>query len=78
MPEHPRLSLLNEHYLKAGLSIVDALHNPCKIAPSDRKVLLNCNGINSFDDIMRQCAEEKQVQSAHALLQFMNDRGLLC
>jgi 2-polyprenyl-3-methyl-5-hydroxy-6-metoxy-1,4-benzoquinol methylase len=78
MPEHPRLSLLNEHYLKAGLSIVDAMHNPCKIAPSDRKVLLNCNGINSFDDIMRQCADEKQVQSAHALLQFMNDRGLLC
>jgi hypothetical protein len=78
MPEHPRLSLLNEHYLKAELSIVDALHNPCKIAPADRKVLLYCNGINSFEDIMRQCNDEKQVQSTHELLQFMNDRGLLC
>jgi trans-aconitate methyltransferase len=76
MPEFPRLSELNRDHLKQGKPIVDAFHRPCQLAPNDRNWLRLCDGSVSFEQLMKACRGDTQVQALHELLAHMNERGL--
>lgn len=76
MPEYPRLSALNLDHLKQGKPIVDAFHRPCQLAPNDRNWLRLCDGSVSFEQLMKACRGDGQLEALHELLVHMNERGL--
>ena len=76
MPEFPRLSALNLDHLKQDRPIVDAFHRPCQLSPNDRNWLRLCDGSVSFEQLMKACRGDAQIQALHALLAHMNERGL--
>ncbi len=76
LPEFPRLSLLNLDHLRQGKPIVDAFHRPCQLALQDCHWLRLCDGSVSFEQMMKACRGEAQIEGLHALLAHMNERGL--
>jgi len=76
MPSHPRFSALNYDHLATGKPIVDAFHRPCLLSPSDRAWLRSCDGSHSFEQLMKRCQNDEQVEACHALLAHLHRRGL--
>lgn len=76
MPSHPQFSALNRDHLINGKAIVDAFHRPCLLSPTDRAWLKACDGSHSFEQLMKRCQNEEQVEACHALLAHLHRRGL--
>ncbi len=76
MPSHPKFSALNQDHLATGKAIVDAFHRPCLLSPTDRAWLRACDGSHSFEQLMKRCPNDEQVEACHALLAHLHRRGL--
>ncbi len=75
LPQYPTLSLLNQIYLRDSGIVIDRLHRPCKISPSDAATLAKCDGKWRYEEL-EALIDAPSKKGFQGLFAYMNQRGI--